>query len=287
MVDHTRGAVRSRRWRGWLSAAVLYGLLAVCLLLVLLPFFSIVLTSFKGAPEVVKGAFQLPEAWRWDNYVKAWAQGRFSYYFGNSLVVVAPVVLASTLLSTLAGYAFGRMVFPFKRALLLLFLLGIMAPVEALIIPLYHNLRFLHMLDTYWALIMPQIGLNFAFGMFWMYLAMAAVPRDLEDAAIVDGCHSWQVFWHVMVPAVLPAVLALMVLFFVWTWNDFLLALVLISSDELRTLPLGLAFFQGRYTSNVPLTAAGAIIVAVPTLIMYILFQRQFVRGVTAGAVQG
>lgn len=276
--------LRPRRLSGALFVHVI---LLLFLFVALFPFYTIVLTSLKDNQQIVKGAFALPESWRWDNYVQAWTQARFSTYFRSSVIVVVPVVVVSTFLSLLTGYAFGRMRFPLQRTLFFVFLLGIMVPLEALIIPLYYNLRAIGLVDTYWALILPQIGMSVAFGTFWMYGAFAEVPRDLEDAAIVDGCDSWQALWRILLPAVLPAVMAMMVLFFVWTWNDFLMALVLVSSENLRTLPLGLAFFQGRYTTNVPLTAAGATIVALPVIVMYLLFQRQFIRGVTSGAVQG
>lgn len=148
-------------------------------------------------------------------------------------------------------------------------------------------MRKLGLLDTYWALILPQIGMSVCFGTFWMRGFFAEVPRDLVDAATVDGCTSWDTLWRVLLPIARPAILTMVVLFFVWTWNDFLLALVLVSSDEVRTLPLGLAFFQGRYASDVQLISAGATMVALPTILIYFIFQRQFIRGITAGAVEG
>ena len=274
-----------RRYR--LRVAPIYGLLTIFLLAAIIPFVAIGLTAFKTREEIVRGAFSLPEIWRWSNFAEAWIQARFADYFQNSLIVVIPVVLISTVLSVMSGYAFGRMRFPFSRFLFILLLLGIMVPLEALIIPLYHNLRWLHLLDTYWALILPQIGLSVSFGTFWMRGFFAEVPPDLVDAATVDGCNSWDTLWRVLLPLAQPAILSLMVLFFVWTWNDFLLALVLISTEDLRTLPLGLAFFQGQRTTNIPLIAAGAVIVAIPAILMYVAFQRQFIRGITSGSVQG
>jgi raffinose/stachyose/melibiose transport system permease protein len=273
--------------RRWVRAAPTYLVLVVFLLLAVTPFLIVALTALKSSSEIAQGVFRLPETWRWGNFVQAWTQARFAYYFRSSLVVVVAVVSASTLLSLLSGYAFGRMRFPLSGPLFLLFLLGIMAPQEAFIIPLYHNLKRLGLVDTYWALILPQVGMSVCFGTFWMRGAFADLPRDLADAAKVDGCNSWNALWRVMLPVVRPAVLTLVVLLFVWTWNDFLLALVLVSSEELRTLPLGLAFFQGRYATNVPLVSAGATMVALPTIVIYFLFQRQFIRGITGGALAG
>ena len=143
------------------------------------------------------------------------------------------------------------------------------------------------LVDTYWALILAQIGMSVCFGTFWMRGSFAEVPRDLADAAKVDGCNSWSALWRVLFPVVRPAVLTLVVLLFVWTWNDFLLALVLVSSEELRTLPLGLAFFRGRYATNIPLVSAGATMVALPTILIYFVFQRQFIRGIIGGSMTG
>lgn len=270
-----------------LQAAPTYAALTLFLLLAAVPFIVIVLTAFKSSSEISRGVFHLPDVWRWANFVEAWTQAHFAQYFKSSLVVVAAVVVVSTGLSILSGYAFGRMFFPFSRPLFFILLLGFMVPQEAFIIPLYHQLRAMSLLDTYWALILPQIGMSMAFGTFWMAGAFAQVPRDLVDAARVDGCNSWTALWRVLLPIVQPAILTLVVLLFVWTWNDFLLALVLVSSEELRTLPLGLAFFQGRYASNIALISAGATIVALPTIAIYVIFQRQFIRGITGGSVTG
>lgn len=277
------GGLSSRQ----LQALPTYLLLTLFLLLAIIPFITIALTALKSRNELIHGVFALPEVWRWSNYAEAWNQGRFSRYSLSSVIVVIPVVVFSTILSVMMGYAFGRMRFPFSRTLFFILLLGIMVPLEALIIPLYYNLRAIGLLDTYYALILPQIGLSVSFGTFWMRGFFAQVPQDLVDAATVDGCNSWDALWRVLLPMVQPAILSMMVLFFIWTWNDFLLALVLVSTEDLRTLPLGLAFFQGQRTTNIPLVAAGATMVAIPAIVLYIVFQRQFIRGVTGGSVQG
>jgi len=141
--------------------------------------------------------------------------------------------------------------------------------------------------DTLWALILPQVGLSVSFGTMWMASFFENTPRELTDAATIDGCSRWQTLWYILWPIAKPAVTTLVVLIFMWTWNEFLLALVMVQNEALRTLPVGLAFFQGKYTANIPLMAAGAIIVALPTILIYILFQRFFIRGMLGGAVKG
>ena len=156
-----------------------------------------------------------------------------------------------------------------------------------MIVPLYYDFRDLGLTDTYAALILPQAGVSLAFGTFWMRAFFRSVPRSLVEAARLDGSNSWSTLWRVVLPVGRPAVLTMMVLVFMWTWNEFLLALVMVSNENLRTAPLGLAFFQGQHTSDLTLLAAGAVIVATPVVIVYIFLQRHFIRGMLTGAVKG
>lgn len=286
--DAARGARGGERTKArWEPRLVLtYGLLTFFLLLAVGPFVIIVLAALKTGEEIGRNVFGLPEVWRWGNLADAWTQGQFARYFRSSVIVAVPVVVVSCFLSILTGYAFGRMRFPGSRLLFFLLLLGIMVPGEAVVIPLYHNLRRMDLLDTYWAMILPDIAFSVSFGTLWMRGFFSQVPPELVDAATVDGSNSWQTLWRVLLPNAQPAILTMAVLFFVWTWNDFLLPLVVITDENLRTLPLGLAFFQGRFTSDLPLTAAGATIVALPTILVYAVLQRHFIRGLTSGAVK-
>ena len=267
--------------------AITYILLSLFLLIALFPFISIFLAAFKTDAEIAQGVFVLPHDWRPVNFVRAWSQANFGTYFRSSVIVAVPVVVISVLLSILTGYAFGTMRFAGSRGLFVLFLLGLMVPFEAMVIPLYYRMRSVGLTDTYWALILPQIGLSVSFGTFWMRGFFKNAPGELIDAALIDGCDAFGVLWRVLLPLARPAILTLIVLLFMWTWNEFLLALVLVSREELRTLPVGLAFFQGRHTAQVPLLAAGSVIVSGPILLIYIAFQRYFIRGMTTGAVRG
>ncbi|MDQ3780547.1 MAG: carbohydrate ABC transporter permease [Chloroflexota bacterium] len=266
--------------------AVTYVILTIFLLIAIVPFFIIALAAFKTDEEIARNVFGLPSVWSLANIKDAWTQGNFGQYFRSSVIVVVPVVIVASLLSILSGYAFARMRFPLSRLLFFSLLLGFMIPGEAVIIPLYYNLRTFDLLDTYWAMILPDIAFSVSFGTLWMRGFFSQVPQELIDASTVDGSNSWQTLWRILMPNAQPAVLTMAVLFFVWTWNDFLLPLVVISNENLRTLPLGLAFFQGRYTSDLPLMAAGAAIVALPTILVYVLLQRHFIRGLTSGAVK-
>ena len=217
----------------------------------------------------------------------AWDDGNFATYFRSSVIVAVAVVAISAVLSILAGYAFGLMRFRGASVLFYLFVLGLTVPLEAIVVPLYYDLRDVGLTDTYWSLILPQAALSTAFGTFWMRAFFRSVPRSLLEAARLDGSSSWVTLWRIVLPLGRPAVLTMIVLVFVWTWNEFLLALVMVSDESLRTAPLGLAFFQGRNTSDEGLLMAGSLIVAAPVVIVFLFLQRHFIRGMLSGAVKG
>jgi raffinose/stachyose/melibiose transport system permease protein len=265
--------------------ALTYALLGVFSLIALVPIAGIVLTALQTPGELT--TFGRPGGFHAGNFATAWEEGNFSSYLRSSLIVAVTVVAASTLLSIPAGYAFGMMRFRGEQALFYLFLLGLMVPLEATIVPLYYDFRDLALTDTYAALILPQVGVSLAFGTFWMRAFFRSVPRSLVEAARIDGSSAWSTLWRVLLPTARPAVVTMMVLIFMWTWNEFLLALVMVSDEALRTAPLGLAFFQGRNTTDFALLAAGAVIVATPVVLLYVFLQRHFIRGMLSGAIKG
>ncbi|MDQ2934038.1 MAG: carbohydrate ABC transporter permease [Chloroflexota bacterium] len=264
-----------------------YAALLLLALVALFPVVTIWLTGFKTNTELLSGFFGLPQQWHWENFAAAWDRGRFGTFFANSVIVVVPVVVVSLVLSTLAGFGFARWRFRGSGILFFLLLVGLMVPFEAVIVPLYYDMRAIGLLNTYWALILPQIGMSVAFGTFWMRAFFLSAPAELLDAAAVDGANPLRALWAVMLPLAQPALLTLAVLLFTWTWNEFLLALVLVSDEAVRTLPVGLAFFVGQYSADVPLLAAGATIVSTPIVVAFLIFQRSFIRGMVAGAIRG
>jgi raffinose/stachyose/melibiose transport system permease protein len=262
-----------------------YVILGFFSLVALYPIAGIVLTAL--APPGELAGFGLPSSLHFRNFADAWEQGHFGTYLRSSAIVAVSVVVAATLLSILSGYAFGVMRFRGRTVLFYVFIAGLMVPLEAMIVPLYYDLRNLGLTDTYWALILPQVALSVAFGTFWMRAFFLAAPASLIEAARIDGASSWTTLWRVLVPFGRPAILTMMVLVFMWTWNEFLLALVMVSSENLRTAPLGLAFFQGQHSSDLTLLAAGAVIVATPVIVLYVFLQRHFIRGMLTGALKG
>jgi raffinose/stachyose/melibiose transport system permease protein len=270
----------SRREQG-----LTYAVLGAFSLLAILPIVGIVFTALQDQGSVA--AFGSWDGVHLGNFADAWRDGNFGAYLRSSAIVTVTVVAVSVVLSVLAGYAFGLMRFRGATVLFYVFLLGLMIPTEAVIVPLYYDFRDLGLTDTYWALILPQVGTSVAFGTFWMRAYFRTVPRSLVEAARLDGASSWFTLWRVLLPVARPAVLTMTVLLFMWTWNEFLLALVMVTDEGLRTAPLGLSFFQGRNESNLTLLAAGAVIVATPVVVLYIFLQRHFIRGMLSGAVKG
>jgi raffinose/stachyose/melibiose transport system permease protein len=250
------------------------------------PLVGVFLASlYPPGPETSPSGFGLPPSWEWGNYARAWKQGGFATSFTTSLVVAAVMVPASVVLSILGGYAFAAMRFRGSKAIFYLFILGLIIPTEATIVPLYYNVRAMGLLDTYWALILLETSGEMAFGIFWMRAAFLSAPSSVLEAARIDGASSWATLWRVLVPFARPAILTLTVLTFADSWNEFFLALVFTVSRT--TAPAGLASFSGRFTTDVALVSAGAVIVAIPIVIVFIIFQREFMRGMLTGAVKG
>ena len=263
-----------------------YLLLILCSAVAVYPLVGTVLASlYPSGPSSAPTGFDLPPSFAWENYVKAWDRGGFADSFTTSTIVAAVMVPASVVLSILGGYAFATMRFRGSKTLFYLFILGLIIPTEATIVPLYYDVRAIGLLDTYWVLILLEVSGEVAFGIFWMRAAFLSAPPSLLEAARIDGASSWTTLWRIMVPFARPAILTLTVLTFADSWNEFFLALVFTISHV--TAPAGLASFSGRYTTNVALTSAGAVIVAIPILIVFIVFQRQFMRGMLTGAVKG
>ena len=221
------------------------------------------------------------------NFGTAWTEGSFGTYLRNSVIVSVTVVVLATALSCLAGYAFGLMRFPGATALFYLLLVGLMVPNEAIVIPLFYTFSDLRLTDTYFAVIAPQVAQSLAFGTFWMRAYFRSSSREIVEAARLDGASHGRVLWSILVPMGRPAVFTMVLLIFMWTWNEFLLPLVMISNESLRTAPLGLSAFQGQYTSGTALLSAAAVLVALPVLIVFLLTQRQFIKGMVEGSVKG
>jgi raffinose/stachyose/melibiose transport system permease protein len=261
-------------------------LLLVLMAFTILPFLSIFLTALH--PSVtVPGGFEWPADPQWINFVTAWNQAEMPKLLASSLFIVFAVVPASLVISTMAGFAIGLLKIPGSRILLYLFVFGLTLPFSGIIIPIYFLERTLGIYNTRLAIVLPLIALYMPFAVFWMRAHFVNMPAEISEAARVDGATTWDLFWQIHVPLARPPVTSLGILMAIWTWNQFLLCLVLVEDPTQRTMAGALGAFQGHYANNVPLLCAGTILILVPTLIVFILFQRQIISALLQGAIKG
>lgn len=260
-----------------------YVVLGVFALIVLGPL-GVILTMAFGPQSANIGRESGP--FHPENFVEAWEVGRFGQYMLTSVAVAATVVVVAVAASILAGYALGTMRFRGATFFFYLFLLGIMVPTEAFIVPLFFDMRMLGLTNTIWGVALPQIAMSIAFGTYWMRTYFRTSSIAMIEAARLDGAGNIRILWQILVPIGRPAILTLVLLTFMWTWNEFLIPLVMSPNGAVRTAPLGLAFFQGQYTQGTALLAAGAVLVALPVVVLYIFLQRHFIKGMLEGAVR-
>jgi raffinose/stachyose/melibiose transport system permease protein len=231
--------------------------------------------------------FTIPKSITFQNLISAWTTGRMSKYMLNSVIVAVPRVSVVLLLSSLAGFAFGKLKFKGKNMFFGFILLGMMIPIQAMIIPIYYNVQRMGLIDTHWSMILPAFGLSMPFACFMMRAFFKELPDEIMESATIDGCGEFKIWVYIMLPLIRPALLSLLVFEFMWSWNDFLIPMLMVYDDAYRTLPLGLMYFFGEYTANQSLIAAGVTICTLPIIVVYTLFQKTFIEGITAGAVKG
>ncbi len=249
------------------------------------PIIWVLTTSLRTKSEILGSPLGLPRVPQWQNYVEAWTVGSFGRYFVNSLLVAVPTVFAVLFLSLLASYAFALFTFPLKRSLFILLLFGMTVPVGVLIIPLYYQMVSLGLLDSLWAIILPQVALGIPITTLLLRTFIERLPREIVDAARMDGCGSFRLLMKIVLPLSRSAMLTLTVLQFMWVWNQFLLPVVLITDRDTRTLPTALSAFLGRYSTDTQLLMAGAAISVFPVIVLYLIFQKRFIKGISSGAL--
>jgi ABC-type glycerol-3-phosphate transport system permease component len=256
--------------------------------LVAYPLLLIVSTAVKDPLDVTADPFSLFTSVSLQNFVDAWTLGGFGGYFWTTLLITALTLVGTIVLSVLAGYALARLYLPGKNVVFLLFITGLMIPFFSVMIPLFYELKALNLLGTYAAVVLPALagaaGFGIPLGVFLMRAFYMDLPEELADAARVDGAGEFSVFWRVMLPLSGPGVAVLAVLVFFQTWNVFILPLLYLPGTENQMLATGLYLFASGRTSETELAAAGSLIMVVPVVIFFLIFQRQFIRGLTAGA---
>lgn len=273
------------------AALLVQSVLAANALLVLLPLGYMGVSSLKTTREIFQHPFALPAVVRWENYAQVWGAAHFGVYFRNSVMVTLASMLVILVAGTLAAYPLGRYRFRWNDLILIYFLSGIMVPIRLAIIPLFimmrDMMRDLHLLDTWWSLVLVYSASGLPSAIFILTGFFRTLPQDLDSAARIDGAGELGILLRVLLPLVRPGLAIVTVYNIIPIWNDFFFPLVFIHRDDLKTLPLGLTVFFGEFQTNWALVFAGLTLAAAPVVALYVVMSRQFMRGLTAGALKG
>lgn len=265
-------------------------LLQVVLLLVaalsVAPILVVVSTSLKSSSELALNPLGAPRRWLFSNYVEAWREAHIGQYLLNSVLVTLPTLVVVVLTASLAGYAFAYMRFRGRDALFTTFLVGLMMPAVSIVIALSFIQQGMGLYNTRRGLVLAEAAMALPLAVFIMRSSFRDLPGELREAVFVDGGGELTAFARVMLPLAQPATSAVTVLTFLAVWNDYLLPLVLINDEGLRTIPLGLAFLRSAYVSDVVLIAASTTLAALPSIAIYVLLQRQFIQGIAQGSIK-
>ncbi|MFQ6226812.1 carbohydrate ABC transporter permease [Nocardia sp. NPDC002869] len=264
--------------RAFVRAAALYLALIAMAWCALLPILWALAGSVKKQSEVATPAL-LPREPQWSNYRTVFQEMPFGRMFLNTVLYAGCVTAGQVFFCSLAGYAFARLRFPGRDALFVAYLATLMVPLTVTVVPQFLLMRVLGLTDTPWALILPGL-FGSAFGTYLMRQFFRTLPVELEEAAVLDGCSPWQIYWRVLLPNAKPAVMVLAVLTWVDVWNDFLWPLVMIQRREISTVTLGLVWMQGQYVSDWPVLMAASMLILLPLVIVYAVAQKAFLRGI-------
>lgn len=262
-------------------------LLLLITLLWLLPFFTALLTSVRTNDDILTNGFiAIPKEWTLRNFQTAWTRGGLHKYLPNSFIITIPSLVGTLLLSSLSAYALARFRFPGNRLLFFLYVGGTMLPFQVLLLPVFRLTDALGLYDTHLSLILFHTAFQLGFCTFLLRNYMRTVPGEILEAARIDGCSEFRIWWQIMMPLTLPALAALATLEFTWIFNDYLWAIVLLRSDALKPVTAGLATLQGQYVTDWTVIVSGALIATVPTVLLFIFLQRYFIEGLTLGATK-
>lgn len=263
-----------------------HALILGLMVLTILPFISIFMTALHPSGSVPSG-LAWPAQPQWGNFVEAFKVAKMGALLASSTYIVLAVVPVSLLIATMAAFAIGLLRIPGAGLLLALFVFGLTLPFGGIIVPLYYLERAMGIYNTRLAIVLPLIGLYMPFAVFWMRAHFVNMLPEISEAARVDGATLWDLFWRIHLPLARAPIASLGILMAVWTWNQFLLALVMVEDPTERTMAGALGAFQGHYATDVPLLCAGTILILAPTLVVFILFQRQIITALLQGAVKG
>ncbi len=269
------------------SRTLIYLVLAVLALGFVYPIALMVIDAFKTTPEIFRQPFALPSRVGLETFREVWRRAHFGLYLRNSILVTGGSLLVLLACAAPSAYAIARYRFPARGLVFLFFLAGIMVPIRLGILPLYLLMKHLSLLDTPFSLIFTYAASGMPMSVFLLSTFFRALPGDLEDAARIDGCGEYRIFWSVMLPLVRPAVATVTIVNVVPWWNDFFFPLLFLQSNTWKTVPLGMQIFFGQHLTNWSLVFAGMLMASLPLLVVYLVMSRQFISGLTSGALKG
>lgn len=279
---YMRRSIRAQRR----NRILVYLLFIVLSVMTIYPIIWVATNSFKTDLQLYEQSWALPEEWHWENYARAWKYG-IARYIVNSVMVTVVAVLINVGISLMAAYALSRFRFKGQTFLLYFILGGLMLAPEVSLIPLFRILSALKLYNTYFAMILPNVAFGIPFTTFLIRAYMMGLPKDYEEAAVIDGANALGVFWHIVIPLCRPILASAMLLDAMRVWNEFMFALTFIVDEDLKTIPLGLMSFAGALREQWTVVMAGLIISAIPMIVLFLLTQKQFIRGLAAGGIKG
>ncbi|MCJ7703852.1 MAG: carbohydrate ABC transporter permease [Anaerolineales bacterium] len=249
------------------------------------PIVWMAITSVKQRKQVFQSI--LPKTLDFSNYARVWRVMNFPQHFWNSILVTGATVLIIVAVATLAGYAFARYKFPGNNIIFYIFLGSMMIPPQVILIPMFMFVVDLNLINTLPGLIISYLGRNIPFALFLMRAFFKTLPSELADAARIDGCSEWRVFWSVYLPLARPGIATITIFQFMNTWNEFMMATTFITNPDRKTLQPSLFTAVGQYSTDWTALSAGLLMAITPIVIVYISLQSQFIKGLTAGAIKG
>jgi len=270
-----------------ISQIVIYILLILFAAICLAPLLWVIFASFKDNTSLLTEPWNLPNPMQFQNYAIAWTSGKIGQYFVNSMIVSGVTLLLNLIFGSMAAYAISRMKWKFSKAVMNIFLLGMMVPIHATLIPLYMIFSKIGLINSLIGLIIPYMVFAFPITIYILSSFFASLPRELEEAAVIDGCSLWRVFVKIIIPISTPGLFTVSIFGFVGSWNELLVAMIFTTSDNAKTLPVGLTNFVGTYSTNFAPMLAAIVLAMLPTIVIYCMFSNKVIAGMTAGAVKG
>lgn len=261
--------------------------MGILTLIMAVPLAWVILMSFKNTREIIMTSpFSIPEVFRFGNYIEAWTKGQIGDYFFNSVFITGSSTLFVVLFGTLFAYALSRLRWRLKNFFFGIILLGLMIPIHATLIPVFVILKNMGLLNTHLCLILPYIASGLPMAIFIFRNFMIGIPKEMEEAAFIDGCGVFRSFFHIILPVIQPAIITVVILTFMHFWNEFVLASTVVQKKALGTLPIGLQYFQSEFTVDWGAMSAGIVVSVIPVFVIYLIFNDIIEKSVVSGALK-